>query len=191
MATRLSWDGMRFYLAPTEPPSTSLWVTGGWAWEPAWWGPGSGNGNFVPAVKLGVTRDLVATAGYAMAIRELRFSQPFWYSYLHVGLYRGGWYGPPYYLYVYGQFLYYYSEPSHNIRWEWETAEEAEEAALAAYASTPYPPYQSHIPLGILITRNNGRTGIDLLEIQPIDAVNRGRSYIFLNRYHWPTRYAI
>ena len=61
---------------------------------------------------------------------------------------------------------------------EYETAVEAEQAAITwltdDYSSAPeYGPQ-----LGILILRNNGTITMDNA-IMPIDAVNRGRSYIW------------
>jgi len=59
---------------------------------------------------------------------------------------------------------------------EYATAAEAEVAVWPNVMDTAGP-FLDGLPLCILILKNNGVTGVDG-QIEPIDAVNRGRSYI-------------
>lgn len=65
---------------------------------------------------------------------------------------------------------------------EYSTAAETEAVMLSWYrtgtgVAAPYI-YPIRTPLAVLILKNNGTTGV-LGEIEPVDAVNRGRSYIW------------
>lgn len=64
----------------------------------------------------------------------------------------------------------------HDVN-EYATAAEAEEEVWPEVMDT-WGPYLSELPLVLIILRNNGTTG-SLGQIQEIDAVNRGRSYIY------------
>jgi hypothetical protein len=65
-----------------------------------------------------------------------------------------------------------------DIGAEYATAVEAEQAAIAV---TSQDVYNGAIPLGLLVLRNDG-TLVAANQFLPIDAVNRGRSYILRRR---------
>lgn len=67
--------------------------------------------------------------------------------------------------------LFFYYTPD-----EYATAEEAQDAVWDIMFS--YGPFFHDLPVAILILRNNGTTGSSG-QIQEIDAVNRGRSYLW------------
>lgn len=66
------------------------------------------------------------------------------------------------------------------IFWETEECETAleAEAAVELLLIDAFP-WFLHLPIGMLVVRNNGRTTI-AGQILPIDAINRGRSYIYV-----------
>lgn len=157
------WD---FRLAASCPPSTTVHMRGGRVWgDPTSW---TGESWYVESASYDLA-DISDTGD------SYWFTNPYYYISFAVML---RWSGTP------GT-----SPPLYIVNTtEYATGAEAEEAA--------YPPWPGGrfdsdafygIPLAIVIMRNNGNTGL-VNQYMPVDAVNRGRSYIWRNlkvRFQW------
>lgn len=145
----------QFLMAPTNPPSTSIHISGGKTGS-AW------SGSILPST----TFDL---ADYDTLQRSPVFVNAGWYGFYWLAingfdasrLYVGGTTATAWFV-------------------EYETAVEAEQAAMAPDCPqiVTFSPFDYGPVLGIVILRNNGNTAQGN-QFLPIDAVNRGRSYIY------------
>lgn len=160
-----NWDWYQYQVTPTCPPSTSIYVRGGWAWDGASFG---GEGWYFE----GQTFDLADTA---ITYQEFAFTNAYWFTACTVAL---RYYGAP--PAIAGVPLYLYGAEPDSTRGggleEFATAAEAE-ASLDASLNDAVCNYYC-LPLCQLILRNNGTTDLPN-QYQIIDRVNRGRSYIF------------
>lgn len=187
LGDRISQDGYAFTLHPTCPPSTSLNIRGGYAWQvvgliiPYGW--------YFPTYTVDMAdSDKVSVRGGAGGY-TYTFTNPYWYAPCAL-VYSNEMYPPQPpdtwpaeiedgRIYLYGLIPGIASPPYLN---EYETAEEAEVAsrAIRGDSASSYG-----IVCGYIILRNNGNIeGVN--QYQPIDQVNRGRSYLFGGkRYGW------
>lgn len=159
------WD---FRLAASCPPSTTVHMRGGrvWAdpdgaWGASWY---------------------IDSASYDLADFD-----DTGYNYI---------FNNPYYYKPFGVLLWYSGSPFASIPYpirimtsaEQATAALAEEAAYPAWPGGRFDPDAYYgTPLAIVIMRNNGNITTPN-QYMPIDAVNRGRSYIWRNlkvRFQW------
>lgn len=150
-------DWYEFKVSATCPPTTAVHVRGGILYESPD-GPGAGRALEIPTAdaELGPSgidggAPAFATANYYRGIVLLQSGEP--------------WAGDPV------GFMYQYDTG------EYVTATEAEDGVWTNVIEF-LGPYLSELPLVILIVRNDGTTGTDGA-ILPIDAVNRGRSYLW------------
>jgi hypothetical protein len=145
----------RFRMAATCPPSTSIHVRGGQAWN-----TGGGEWYKVPSA----TFDL---AVYETAYVAPVFAQAYYYAFY--------WLAAD----LDGNRLYVGGGSTASLWSEHATAAEAEQAALAhdCVQLRSWPPWDYGIPIGCVILRNNGNT-VDPCQFQAVDQANRGRSYI-------------
>ena len=165
-------DAYQFIVSPTCPPSTSVVFRGGLAWWAAW--NAYPSGYYIPGYTVDLTDSDKAYPSYT-------FTNAFWYSPRLVVMRSSSFWPPPeppatwptdapddtLYLYGTGEFA---------------TVADAEVACRNMRGDTAS---QSGIVMGGLILRNNGNT-TDPNQYQPIDRVNRGRSYLFGGkRYGW------
>ena len=158
------WD---FRASPTCPPTTAFHARGGMVWgDPSQW---NGASWYVS----GSTYDMADIGDSGDAFW---FSNPYYYIPAAVMLRWSGTPGttPPLYI-ITGSA-------------EYATAAQAEEAAYPAWPGGAFMADAAlGIPFAILVMRNNGNTTL-VNQYQPIDRVNRGRSYIFKNlkmRFQW------
>lgn len=183
-----SQDGYAFSLHPTCPPSTSLNIRGGYAWQVV--GYLIQYGWYFPTYTVDLTDvDKVSVRG-GVAGYSYTFTNPYWYVPCAV-VYSQEMYPPQPpdtwpddieddSIYLYGVFIGMPTPPPYL--YEVETAAEAEEIArriqgdLAGGDGTV---------CGYVILKNNGNTD-GPNQYEPIDMVNRGRSYLFgAKRYGW------
>jgi hypothetical protein len=155
----------QFRMGATNPPSTSVTISGGW-------GGFIGLGGYWhrPTTAL----DL---ADYSVTRRRnTAFANPYWYGFYWMAIsmtdltrvYIGGG----------ADFM---AGAGDSQRWfpQYETAVEAEQGAQEGYWQLhTYPPWDYGPMLGCVILRNNGNT-TEANQFMPIDPVNRGRSYIW------------
>ena len=144
-----------FLAAITCPPSTQIWVRGGFLWQGTYGGDGVGW--------------RVSSATFDLADEEdtgasIIFASPDHYIGVVLALYQGA-----------------YPGEAQRLRLHWDgveyaTAAEAEDAADAALYSQS-PAFEDY-PLALAILRNSGDTASPN-QFQPVDAVNRGRSYLW------------
>jgi len=176
-------DNYQFTISPTCPPSTSIVFRGGLSWYPAWVVYPAGY--YIPGYTIDLTdSDKVSVrpnyTGYTYT-----FTNPYWYAPCVVIIYVA--WPPPVppatwpteppdsSLYLYGGIAAPYFQ-------EFETAAEAEDACRMIRGDTASA---YGIVAGSLILRNDGNT-TDPNQYQPVDRVNRGRSYLFGGkRYGW------
>lgn len=174
-----SADDYQFTVSPTCPPSTSITYHGGLAWwtvaeiYPA--------GFHIPGYTVDLTDpDKVSvrvTPGYTYT-----FTNAYWYAPCVLGLASDIWpppeppatwpTEPP------DDILFLYGDVGAPYLAEFETAAEAEVACreIRADFAVPYG-----IIIAGLILRNNGNT-VEPNQYQPVDMMNRGRSYLFGGR---------
>lgn len=172
-------DDYQFIISPTCPPSTNLVFRGGLAWwtaaelYPA--------GFYIPNYTIDITDpdkvSVRAFPGYTYT-----FTNAYWYAPCVIGLASDVWpppeppdtwpTEPP------NDILFLYGDVASPYLAEFETAVEAEDFCreIRGDIATQYG-----IIMSGLILRNNGNT-IDPNQYQAIDAVNRGRSYLFGGR---------
>jgi len=160
-------DDANFKVRATCPPSTSVLITGGWACYP----PSFYDGGLAWFAET-QTVDL-ADEDAAPFYWPYTFTNAYWYMPLVVGLYLSGEPSGSAPFQLYGTGTPRYLTGGGNE--EFETATEAE-GALDTFIDDNV--CESCLALCRLVLRNNGNT-IDPNQFQPIDQVNRGRSYIW------------
>jgi len=159
-----AWDSNRLQITPSCPPSTTLQMRGGWVVHTFYW-LSYGSVRYIPSVACDLT-DSTKT-GYTA-----NFTNANWY---HGAI-----------LCIYLDLAYNtYEEASEVSQWfelvgttvEYETAGEAE-GQIDALLNGSSAVYRERIPLCGLVLKNDGNTEVDGA-ILPVDAINRGRSYLF------------
>jgi hypothetical protein len=105
-----------------------------------------------------------ADFGVGGNVQVLPFANAGWYRGVLVTRYGGG------------------TSPNHYETDEYATAAEAQDAVIAMITTGTM--YQTDLPLALLVVKNDGTTGV-AGAILPIDAVNRGRSYLFREVRPW------
>lgn len=153
-------DWWRFAVSVSQPPDTRLHMRGGFLYSNPYMGYGYGGGRWRIEPRSFDLSDVAVTG------ESVTFAHSYWYL---------GWV-------VVHQVTYPDYTPSRPI-WvaasdEVATAAEAEEGALDwLHVAWSYA-WENGIVLGVVVLRNNGDTG-QPNQFQPIDAVNRGRSYLW------------
>jgi len=154
-------------MTPTLPPSTSINVRGGWVVYPML--SGYGGTWKVPSSTFDLT-------DFDIISYNIRFTNPYWYTLFIVSLLDPR---PDANLELLITGPYNTDFALSGKITQWATAVEAESTLFdASYQSGVDPAGEGAIVLGSIVIRNNGDT-IGVNQFQPIDGVNRGRSYIF------------
>jgi len=154
-----------FKVAPTCPPSTAINIHGGRAWNPTD-SNYPGRGWTVPNLSLDVAD--VDDVGSCH-----NFSNAYYYLGTVVTL-----------TYGYNPDSVAAGDPALTLYGTWPawteraTAAEAEDDCIDVLWNAANRPWDYGLPLCMLVIRNNGTTLADC-QYMPIDAVNRGRSYIW------------
>ena len=172
-------DDYQFTVSPTCPPSTRLTVRGGFTW----WTAAEINpaGFYIPTYTVDIADpDKVSVSilpGYTYT-----FTNAYWYAPCVLGLSSDVW-PPPEPPETWSStppdnMLFLYGDVGDPYHAEFETAAEAEAACqeIRADFAVAYG-----IVIAGLILRNNGNTA-EANQYQPVDMVNRGRSYLFGGR---------
>lgn len=172
-----NWDAYQFTVSPIAPPSTSIYIRGGRMTWPASWNEGV---SYYLADK---TLDLANTDASVGPEWPYSCNNANWYVPIYVCI---SWYFA--YSYIedtgYGEQTYrlfgadYYGWAGGGFV-EYETAAEAEAAIDGTNVDFIQDQMtETGLPICRLILRNDGTTGIPN-RWMPIDAVNRGRSYLW------------
>lgn len=168
-------DAMQFTVHPTCPPSVGFYVHGGRiAMIPSWDG-----------VTYYLTSGTVDLQTHTESYWDYVFTNANWYLplYMTISWYYTAWDGG--YAEVTDAVRFHGAEPGPGFGYwgggfvEYATAAEAE-AAIDTDPPLPSTDYiiETGIPCCRLILRNNGNTTLPN-QFQPVDAVNRGRSYLW------------
>ena len=155
-----------FKVAPTCPPSTAIHIRGGRAWCPTdSWYPG--RGWTVPNLTVDFSEASDVWGGWA-------WTNSGWYLGSIITL--GGGYNPDHVAAGFEIISEFVTWPAGTER---ATAAEAEDDCIDILWDSGNRPWDYNLPLCALVWRNNGVVGELFTGFMPIDAVNRGRSYIF------------
>jgi len=155
-----------FKVTATCPPTTAIHIRGGRAWAPTD-DTYPGRGWTVPSLTVDFADAEGVWGGYA-------WTNAYYYAGSVVTL--GGGYNPDYVADGYEIISWFTTWPTTTER---ATAAEAEDDCLDILWDAGNRPWDGTIPLCFLIFRNNGVLGEEFSGFQPIDAANRGRSYIW------------
>jgi len=174
-----------FMVTPTCPPTTSISIRSGKAWRNAAYWFVIGYNVEKPTVTIDLTTEKIVKFDFPAAgiPLDLSFVNPYYYKSMAL-MYNLDWI-------FYEQYGIDYVEDECKFHYlaadtEYATAGEAEaEIDLmlnGGLANDPYAEqglyYTYSFPIWSIILRNTGITGADG-QIQPIDQVNRGRSYLY------------
>ena len=171
MKPRQTYNADQFRIAPTCPPSTGFWMKGGIMFG----GPDNsynlrGHTWWVDSI----LADFSPSTGAAVSW-TYDFTNAYYYTPVCVTLSTGG-----------GQAARLGTEVTFNVypgaTVEYATSTAAENAAWNLIGPNGEEVYYAEYPLAIIILRNNGLLAPDAYasgQLYPIDAVNRGRSYIW------------
>jgi len=171
-----------FRLSPTCPPSTSITFRGGLAWFPT-----SGiwsTGFYIPSYTVDLADPEKTSVRVSSSNYVYTFTNAHWYAPCVVGISQELWPPPdPWPDAVPDDAINLYGGIGSPYLQEFETAAEAETALgeiMAGEISAFYG-----VAAGGLVLRNNGNT-TEYNQYQPVDLINRGRSYLFGGkRYGW------
>ena len=173
-------DGYGFTVHPTCPPSTSVIFRGGYAWRV--YGYLIEWGYYTPSYTVDLTDEIKVLIYGAPSPWTYTFTNPYWYMPALFIVRRFGtppttW---PDEIPNYLIFLYCRIDGVDGV--EYETAAEAEAGYQQIIGDLAA---DSGVVCGGIIIRNNGDI-INPNQYQPVDKVNRGRSYLFgAKRYGW------
>ena len=180
-------DSMAFTLHPTCPPSTNVTFRGGYAWQVV--GYLIEYGWYTPSYTVDLTDPNKVSVRGGSGGYTYTFTNPYWYApCLFVISNNMDPPEPPdtwpaeienYRIYLYGR-IGVVGVPPYLT--EYETAGEAEDGCwqIVGAVAAGYG-----VVVGGIILRNNGNI-TDANQYEPVDVVNRGRSYLFgEKRYGW------
>lgn len=154
--TSYYWDHLR--VSPACPPNTNVHIHGGWLYLSIYWWD-SGEGRWWPS----------SACDFSDSGNFDNYTGTFVNAYYYHGVI---------WCIEYNGFIG--NTPAYHIvssGLEYETAGEAEDS-IAILLSGTDDVYYEWIPIWSIVLRNDGRTGVDGA-IQAIEAINRGKSYLW------------
>jgi hypothetical protein len=165
-----TWDQLA--ISCSCPPDTTLHVREGWVQQGSFW----------------VVQETIWFPALDIDFTDpTQFYCDFW-GQTYTGNFENAYYYMPLLLSYNDDWFYYLRDPDAGTAFgpirnvggspELATAADAEQAAESWFDGTYADLYSDNLPLCIVIVRNNGVTGMDG-QVQPIDPINRGRSYFW------------
>lgn len=173
-----NYGAWTFVCAPSLPPDRRVHMRGGWVYENGYWVPNGGLRAIDGVADFASEASFhVQTYGDAVPYSGA-FVQAFYYL-----AYILCWDHENFYGATYGNDT---GPPAVGETWfnvcgdqvEYPTAAQAENSILDVLGTQDV--YQERMPLRAVILHNDGQVGVTGA-VQPIDAVNRGRSYLWLD----------